>query len=111
MQHYMNLHNEPFEKIKNGTKTVEMRLFDDKRRAIKIDDVITFTNVLTNEQLNVQVVDIQTFATFDELYKSFDKISIGYNQQDVANANDMLAYYTVEQIEQFGVVAICIKLC
>lgn len=111
MQYYMNLHNEPFEKIKSGTKTVEMRLFDDKRRAIKIDDVITFTNVLTNEQLSVQVVDIQTFATFDELYKSFDKISIGYNQQDVANANDMLAYYTVEQIEQFGVVAICIKLC
>lgn len=111
MQHYMNLHNEPFEKIKNGTKTVEMRLFDDKRRAVKVGDIIVFTNVLTNEQLNVQVVAIQTFATFDELYKSFDKISIGYNQQDVANANDMLAYYTIEQIEQFGVVAICIKLC
>lgn len=111
MQHYMNLHNDPFEKIKNGTKTVEMRLFDDKRRAISVGDVITFTNVLTSEQLSAQVTDIKTFATFNQLYGQFDKVSIGYNLHDVANPNDMLAYYTAEQIAKFGVVAICIKLC
>lgn len=111
MQHYMNLHNDPFEKIKNGTKTVEMRLFDDKRRAISVGDVITFANVLTSEQLIAQVTDIRAFTNFGELYNAFDKVSIGYNLHDVANPNDMFAYYTAEQIAKFGVVAICIKLC
>lgn len=111
MQHYMNLHNDPFEKIKNGTKTVEMRLFDNKRRAINVHDTITFTNVLNGEQLTAQVTDIRTFATFGELYNAFDKVSVGYNLQDVANPNDMHAYYTAEQIAKFDVVAICVKLC
>ncbi len=111
MQHYMNLYNNPFEKIKNGTKTVEMRLFDDKRCKINVGDTITFTNISTTEQLHVNVVDVCTFATFEQLYTAFDKVSIGYNPQDVANPNDMYEYYTPEQIAQFGVVAICIKLC
>lgn len=111
MQHYMNLYNDPFQNIKNGTKTVEMRLFDDKRCAINVGDVITFTNVSTHEQLTVNVTDIKTFSYFDELYIAFDKVAIGYNTQDVANPDDMLAYYTTEQIAKFGVVAICVKVC
>ena len=31
MKHEMKLNNEPFERIKNGTKTIEMRLNDEKR--------------------------------------------------------------------------------
>lgn len=30
--HEMRLHNEPFVLIKNGTKTIELRLNDEKRR-------------------------------------------------------------------------------
>lgn len=32
MKHQMKLNNEPFESIKNGTKTIELRLYDEKRR-------------------------------------------------------------------------------
>ena len=32
MKHYMKLQNDPFTKIKNKTKTIEMRLNDGKRR-------------------------------------------------------------------------------
>ena len=35
MLHKMKLNKSPFERIKNGTKTVEFRLFDEKRRQIK----------------------------------------------------------------------------
>ncbi|MBB1548964.1 MAG: DUF3850 domain-containing protein [Clostridiales bacterium] len=31
MKHEMKLNNEPFERIKNGTKTIELRLNDEKR--------------------------------------------------------------------------------
>ena len=42
MIHNMRLHNEPFELIKNGTKTIELRLNDEKRSVIKENDIILF---------------------------------------------------------------------
>ena len=38
--HHMKLHASPFEKIKSGEKTIELRLFDEKRRQIKVGDTI-----------------------------------------------------------------------
>ncbi len=111
MQYTMNLHNAPFEKIKSGTKTVEMRLFDERRKNIKVGDAILFTNNTTGEQLCVQVTKIEVFVNFEELYANYDKISIGYESSEVANPADMLLYYTCEQIATYGVVAIGIKIC
>ena len=38
----LHLNAEPFEKIKAGTKYVEMRLFDEKRRQFKVGDELVF---------------------------------------------------------------------
>lgn len=35
MKYEMRLHNEPFIKIKNGTKTIELRLNDEKKTIVK----------------------------------------------------------------------------
>ena len=40
MKHKMKLNNGPFERIKNGTKTIELRLNDEKRQLLKIKDLI-----------------------------------------------------------------------
>ena len=40
----------------------------------------------------------------------FDKVSIGYNEDEVANPNDMKKYYSMEEQECYGVLAIEIKL-
>ena len=40
MIHKMKLNENPFERIKNGTKTVECRLYDDKRIKIGDKDVL-----------------------------------------------------------------------
>jgi ASC-1-like (ASCH) protein len=34
MLHKMKLNESPFQRIKNGTKTIEFRLFDEKRKQI-----------------------------------------------------------------------------
>ena len=47
----MKLNNGPFERIKNGTKTIELRLNDEKRQLLKIKDLIEFTN-RTNDEKN-----------------------------------------------------------
>lgn len=38
MLHHMKLQAEPFQKIRSGTKTVEMRLNDEKRQSIREGD-------------------------------------------------------------------------
>lgn len=40
MVYQMRLRREPFEKIRSGEKTIELRLFDEKRQKLKVDDEI-----------------------------------------------------------------------
>ena len=74
MKHEMKLNNEPFECIKNGTKTIELRLNDEKRKLLTVGDYIEFTNRVTNEKLLVEVIDLFKYNSFEELYKHFNKI-------------------------------------
>ena len=110
MKHKMRLHNGPFMKIKNGSKTIEMRLNDEKRQLIKIGDIIEFENRITYEIINVVVINLYRFNSFDELYEYLDKISIGYGINDEANPNDMKQYYSIEEQNKYGVLGIEIKL-
>ena len=110
MLHQMNLHDNPFSSIKAGTKDIEMRLYDEKRRKINIGDEIEFTNNVTGEKVTVVVVNIHVFETFDEMYLSFNKIRLGYKENEQAKSTDMSKFYNEEEIRQFNVVGIEIKL-
>lgn len=107
----LHLHNGPFNSIKNGSKTIEMRLYDEKRRKLKVGDIIEFINRSTDEKLEVKIINLYLFENFNELYQKFDKIVLGYKEDEVANPDDMNKYYPKEEQEQFGVVAIEIKKC
>ena len=109
MKYEMKLNNGPFESIKNGTKTIELRLNDEKRQLLKVNDLIEFTNITTMEKMIVQVEGLYHFSSFEELYKHFDKISMGYNESDVADPKDMENYYSKEEQEKYGVLSIKIK--
>lgn len=108
--HRMNLYPDAFELIKNGSKKVEMRLNDEKRQKLTIGDLVIFTNTETKEEIIVEVIDLNAFKSFKELYSSYEKTVIGYKKDEVANPNDMLDYYSQEQIDKYGVLAIEIKL-
>ena len=68
MKHEMRLHPEPFNLIKKGTKTIEMRLYDEKRKQIKEGDIITFTNRETGEKIDTKVLKLHIYPSFEELY-------------------------------------------
>lgn len=106
----MHLKEEPFNSIKNGTKTIEMRLFDEKRQQLKIGENIKFINDKTGEELLTKIVNLHKFKSFEELYKNFDKIKLGYKEWEVAKSSDMLKYYPQSQQQKYGVVGIEIKL-
>ena len=109
MQHFMKLQNEPFTNIKTGLKTIEMRLFDEKRKQIEVGDTIEFTNLTSLEKLNVRVVGLYRFKNFEELYSYFNKTQLGYKKNEKAKPNDVTQYHTNHDIEKYGVVGIEIK--
>ena len=41
--HEMNLQPKYFDFIKDGTKRIELRLYDEKRQLIRLGDIIEFT--------------------------------------------------------------------
>lgn len=110
MEHEMNLWDGSFLAIKNGVKTVEMRLNDEKRKILKTHDIIIFTNTNSKEKLKVEILSLDTYKDFFELYRHYDKISIGYKENQIANPEDMYDYYTKEEINKYGVLAITLKV-
>lgn len=110
MTHGLRLHNEPFELIKKGTKTIEMRLYDEKRKLIKENDIIEFTNRVTGEKIKTKVIRLHLYNSFNELYDNFDNISLGYGENAIKDYKDMEKYYSSEEQREYGVVGIEIKI-
>ena len=106
----MNLFEGPFELLKSGQKTVEMRLNKNGRDQITKGDVIVFNNEKSLETIEVEVLSVSKFSSFDELYKAFPKASLGYKEDEIADPKDMLFYYKEKDIKKFGVLAIEVKL-
>ena len=106
--HEMKLAPEPFAMIRSGQKTIELRLFDEKRQKIKAGDSIVFTETETGEKLSVRVKKLHRFDSFDELYKSLPLLKCGYTEQTVTDAkpSDMEEYYSAEEQKKYGVVGI-----
>lgn len=111
MIHQMTLHPVPYDAIRRGIKTVEMRLYDDKRRAISAGDIICFTCTgVMGEMLTAHVDNLRVFPDFASLYAAYDKRALGYGASEMAHFSDMEKYYNLVNIERFGVVAIEITL-
>lgn len=110
MKHKMYLNDRPFNRIKAGIKTIELRLNDEKRQLLKENDLIEFTNRETLEDIIVEIEGLYKYPNFEELYKHFDKISMGYDKDDVANPEDMEQYYSKDKQNKYGVVGIKVKI-
>ena len=110
MTHEMRLAPVPFAAIARGEKTVEMRLYDEKRRRIAVGDRILFRSRAGGEELTATVVALHVFPTFRELYAAFPKASLGYRESDAASPSDMEAYYPLPEQQKHSVVGIEIRL-
>ena len=73
MKHEMKLNNGSFERIKNGTKTIELRLNDEKRQKIQLGDKIKFLKEpdLT-ESFDAKVVGLLRYQSFEEMFNDYD---------------------------------------
>ena len=81
----MKLQPQPFEAIKSGRKDIEMRLYDEKRKQIKKEDLIEFTSLESGEKILCKVVNLHIFSSFKQLYAHFDKKRLGYHETKPQN--------------------------
>ena len=112
MEHEMKLQPEYYNFILNGTKRIEIRLFDEKRQQIKIGDTIKFLKEPElNESFKVTVVGLLRYNSFLDMFKDFD-ISILSDKS--MTKEELIAvleqFYTKEKQEQYGVLGIRIEL-
>lgn len=109
----MNLNESPFEKIASGKKTVELRLYDEKRRKLDIGDYIIFTNLTNKSQrIAVKVKALYRYASFDELFSEISPERCGNEPGTPAEnaAEGMRKYYSKEQEEDCGVLGIKVEM-
>ena len=105
--HYMHLSDEPFEWIKSGKQSVELRLFDEKRKKINIDDIIIFTKLSSDDKIKVKVKGLARFSTFKDAFMFIPKTYLAHDNLTLEEQIDrMRRYYPKDKEEKYGLLAI-----
>ena len=106
----MKLQPEYFEYISSGSKRIELRLNDEKRQRIKINDQIVFTNEKTKDKLITYVNKIHKEKSFEKLFENFDiSLLASKNKTKQELLNELSKFYTKEKQEKYGVLGIQIE--
>ncbi len=109
--HKMNLQSKYFDYILSGTKRVELRLLDEKRKKINVGDTIIFKDEETDESFEALVINLHKYDTFENLFKDFDISILADVSMTKQQLLDVLeTFYTKEKQSTYGVVGIEIKL-
>ena len=96
----------------NGTKRIEIRLNDEKRKYIKVGDKIKFYKEPNLEEYFLtEVVEILKFNDFREM---IDNLKIEELADEILTKDELLStlekYYSKEKQEKYGTLGIRIKL-
>ncbi len=107
MLHTMKLGHEPFTAIQEGRKTIETRLFDEKRQKLSIGDEILFSDTDASEtSLRVRVVGLTRYATFQELFAARDTQPFGGERGKMQLLDQVRTFYSAADEAKYGVLAI-----
>ena len=112
MSNEMKLQPEYYNFILNGTKRIEIRLYDEKRQNIKLGDTIKFLKEPElSESFNAKVTGLLRYNSFKDMFKDFD-ISIlsdkSMTKEELIKVLEQ--FYTKEKQERYGVLGIRIEL-
>ena len=110
--HEMKLQPKFFDFIKYGTKRIELRLYDEKRRNIELGDKIIFKKEPKLEEVvEATVVGLLRYKSFKELFEDFDMSLLADKSMTKEELRQVLMeFYTIEKQNKYGMVVILIKL-
>ena len=106
----MKVHLDPdvFEIVKKGKKDIEVRANDEKRRMLHVGDTLIFLKrPLEDELITKKVKSLEYYNNFEELVEHYDMERIYLkNYTKEMYLNEMSRFYTKEEQDKYGVVAI-----
>ena len=104
----IHLDSDIFEIVKNGTKTIELRLYDEKRRKLKVGDTLVFLKRPDDiEQIKTKITNLEVYKNFKELIKHYEMKELyleSYTKEMFLE--ELKRFYTEEDQEKYGVLAI-----
>lgn len=103
----MNLYDENFKCIKNGTKRIELRLNDEKRKSLCIGDYIEFKNLNTNDKILVRVIALLNYETLEDLINDYEmKALINKSTTKEDLINNFSYIYSLEEQRKYTILGI-----
>lgn len=108
MEMVVHLDADIFDVVLNGTKTVEGRVNDEKRRMLKVGDKLIFLKRPDEiERIEAIVEDLVYYDSFKDMIKDYDIESVylpGYSKEYYIEL--LKRFYSDEEQAKYGVVAI-----
>ncbi len=108
MEMMVHLNQEVFSYVLNGTKSVEGRLNDEKRKKLKVGDKIIFINKSNDmERIESIVEELKYYNSFVDLVEDYSMKELLDNRYSKSYyLNLIYNFYNKEDEEKYGVVAI-----
>lgn len=104
--HEMKLQPAPFFSIRSGEKSIESRLYDEKRQQIQLGDQILFKNMNDlDDVISVKVDGLLRYPTFLAMFADFDPVCFGGTSKE-SLAEQIYTYYSKEDEARYGVLGI-----
>ena len=111
MEMIIHLDADVFETVDKGFKNVEGRVNDEKRRKLNIGDKLIFLKRPDEiEKIEAVVEDLIYYKDFNEMIKDYSMKEIYLEEYSKDYYIDLIKrFYTDEEINKYGVVAIKFK--
>ena len=107
--HTMKVQTKYYNLLKSGTKTVELRLWDEKRQLIKVGDEITFSDLSNpSDTFVARVLALHRAESFDALCDIVPVAQAGFSTKEEL-IDGLQEFYTPKAQKQYGVVGIEVK--
>lgn len=109
--HHMKLRNEPFKATQEGKKTIEVRLWDDKRQQISVGDFLIFDDQKSGAQITAIVRKVRRYPDLSTLVGSEDfSLTGGIYRNKEHWIKSLESYYSKESQDRLGFVVFEITL-
>lgn len=108
--HQLQLATVPFNAITSGAKTIESRLYDEKRQTIQLGDTIVFTNrENTDQTILVKVIGLLRYETFHDLFSHNNPAKFGGDSVERLESQ-INEFYSIEDQKENSVIGIEFEL-
>lgn len=108
----LTLNSVYFDYMLNGTRRIEMRLYSDKKRYMKVGDKIRFFKLPdNNEYFDAKIVELIKCKSFADIIDNYDikyLVDKDYKVEDLIKS--LRGMYTKDEETKYGVIGIKVEL-